>query len=140
MLNKTYAAVATVASTLTSACGWLGAQANPAADYQNVSVQQAAQMLEKNSKIFLLDVRTPEEHRAGHIAGTDANADWKNWQTSFASVVDKIDKNQPLMVYCARGGRSANAAKWLKEQGYNHVINVEGGFIAWANANLPQAK
>jgi molybdopterin/thiamine biosynthesis adenylyltransferase len=44
---------------------------------------------------------------------------------------------QPLVVYCAGGTRSAFAAKALQELGYQHVVSVAGGFDRWKDAGLP---
>ena len=41
---------------------------------------------------------------------------------------NKIDLNKETVLFCAAGGRSALAAKSLKEMGFNNVSHVEGGF------------
>ena len=70
----------------------------------------------------LLDVRTPQEYREGHIPGS------KNvpLQTidKISSVAD--NKNIPLFVYCYSGGRSRQAASMLQHMGYNNVQNIGG--------------
>ena len=75
----------------------------------------------------LLDVRTPQEYREGHIPGS------KNvpLQTidKISSVAD--NKNIPLFVYCYSGGRSRQAAAMLQHMGYNHVQNI-GGITAYS--------
>jgi rhodanese-related sulfurtransferase len=43
----------------------------------------------------------------------------------------KLDKNKPVLVYCAAGGRSASAAKDLKKAGFKKVYDLEGGYDAW---------
>jgi molybdopterin/thiamine biosynthesis adenylyltransferase/rhodanese-related sulfurtransferase len=47
------------------------------------------------------------------------------------------DKDQPVLLYCAGGVRSALAAQTLKEMGYTHPISMAGGYTAWKNAGLP---
>ena len=75
----------------------------------------------------LLDVRTPQEYREGHIPGS------KNvpLQTidKISSVAD--NKNIPLFVYCYSGGRSRQAAAMLQHMGYNNVQNI-GGITAYS--------
>ena len=75
----------------------------------------------------LLDVRTPQEYREGHIPGS------KNvpLQTidKISSVAD--NKNIPLFVYCYSGGRSRQAASMLQHMGYNNVQNI-GGITAYS--------
>ena len=75
----------------------------------------------------LLDVRTPQEYREGHIPGS------KNvpLQTidKISSVAD--NKNIPLFVYCYSGGRSRQAAAMLQRMGYSNVQNI-GGIAAYS--------
>ena len=75
----------------------------------------------------LLDVRTPQEYREGHIPGS------KNvpLQTidKISSVAD--NKNIPLFVYCYSGGRSRQAAAVLQSMGYTNVTNI-GGITAYS--------
>ena len=75
---------------------------------------------------ILLDVRTPQEYREGHIPGS------KNvpLQTidKISSVAD--NKNIPLFVYCYSGGRSRQAVSMLQHMGYNNVQNI-GGIAAY---------
>ena len=51
-----------------------------------------------------------------------------------------LDKNKTLLVYCAGGGRSGQAAVWLKEQGFKEVINLQGGITAWNAAGKTVVK
>ena len=75
---------------------------------------------------ILVDVRTPQEYREGHIPGS------KNvpLQTidKVASVTENIDI--PLFVYCHSGARSRQATGMLKQMGYTNVNNI-GGFAAY---------
>jgi molybdopterin/thiamine biosynthesis adenylyltransferase/rhodanese-related sulfurtransferase len=47
------------------------------------------------------------------------------------------DKDQPVVLYCAGGVRSALAAETLKQMGYTQPISMAGGYTAWKNAGLP---
>src|SRR5437870_1437013 len=67
----------------------------------------------------LLDVRTAEEFKSGHIAHA-LQANWKN-QEEFRNRVQYIDKTKPVYVYCAAGSRSQAAAQWLRSNGYTTV-------------------
>jgi len=75
----------------------------------------------------LLDVRTPQEYREGHIPGS------KNvpLQTidKIRSVADNIDI--PLFVYCHSGGRSRQAVSMLQHMGYTNIQNI-GGIAAYS--------
>ncbi len=90
------------------------------------------QMNESNSQI--VDVRTPEEFAEGHI-GKAVNMNVND--NDFESKIATLDKEKPVMVYCRSGGRSAKAAGILKEKGFKHVYDLDGGMIGWNEANKP---
>lgn len=77
----------------------------------------------------LLDVRTAGEYQSGHLKNS-LQADWLN-KDQFADRIKYLDKNKPLLVYCASGVRSAAAAKWLLDNGFKDVQNLKGGLTAW---------
>ena len=49
---------------------------------------------------------------------------------------EKLDPNKELVLFCAAGGRSALAAKTLKEMGFEKVSHVDGGFAAMKNSGF----
>ena len=71
---------------------------------------------------ILLDVRTPEEYRTGHIPGS-RNIPFGSIQT-VAGII--ADKSTPIFVHCLSGGRSGQAAAILKRMGYKNVTNIGG--------------
>ena len=76
----------------------------------------------------ILDVRTPEEFTSDHID----NAKNINWLgTTFVSDVEKLDKSQPVFVYCKSGGRSQKAAEKLNELGFKTIYQLDGGILKW---------
>ena len=84
-------------------------------------------MKDKNAQI--LDVRTANEVAQGKIQGS-MNIDY--FKAGFIeTATTKLDKNKPVLVYCAAGGRSASAAKDLKKAGFKKVFDLEGGFDNW---------
>jgi len=97
---------------------------------KDVDVKAAKTMIDKGG-LTILDVRTPEEYKAGHIA----NATLANYNDpAFESMIAKIDKSKPVLVYCAAGGRSSRAAKLMAEKGWKNVSNMLGGMGAWGRA------
>ena len=52
---------------------------------------------------------------------------------------DQVDspEDQPIVLYCGTGGRSALAAETLATMGYRNVRSMSGGIVAWAQARLP---
>lgn len=85
--------------------------------------------------IQLLDVRTAGEYSQGHISGA-FQADWNNI-SQFGERVASLDKEKPVYIYCLAGSRSAAAQKWLIQEGFKTVINLEGGINAWNLEDLP---
>ena len=67
----------------------------------------------------LLDVRTPKEWTAGKIESSKC---MNFMDVDFKQQVEKLDKNKPVFVYCAVGGRSAKASQILKESGFKVIL------------------
>jgi phage shock protein E len=84
--------------------------------------------------VIILDVRTPEEFNAGHIA----NAININIADSdFSSEVSKLDKNATFAVYCRSANRSAVATNEMAELGFTDMYDMQGGIIDWEAAGGP---
>jgi thioredoxin len=88
-----------------------------------------------NTNVQVLDVRTPGEYNSGHIKNA-LLADWTN-KSDFNNGVKYLDKSKPVLVYCASGGRSAQAAQWLAGNGFKQVENLKGGFNEWKFEKKP---
>lgn len=76
----------------------------------------------------LIDVRTPQEYDEGHIdraSNIDFNA------PDFNDQITKLDKDQPFLIYCAAGGRSAKAALLMESLGFKKVYELKGGYRSW---------
>jgi rhodanese-related sulfurtransferase len=82
----------------------------------------------------LIDVRTAEEIQTGYIKGA-INMDFN--RPEFKLLVAGMDKTKPYFVYCLSGKRSGKAADFMREQGFEHVMTLEGGMNAWNAAGLP---
>ena len=79
----------------------------------------------------LVDVRTPEEFKSGHIPGA-INIDVQ----AFGRRMNEIPQNKAVVLYCRSGNRSASAAGMLQRAGYTDIYDL-GGIGAWARAGLP---
>ena len=84
--------------------------------------------------IQLLDVRTADEYKNGHIKNA-LQANWLN-RAEFDDRTSHLDKQKPIFIYCLSGGRSGAAAQALVALGYT-VTNLEGGINAWKRENMP---
>ncbi len=77
---------------------------------------------------FLLDVRTSEEFASGHIAGAiNISVDLLDQHLS------EVPKDQPVVVYCHSGNRSAQATQILQNAGYSQIYDL-GGVVQWQQA------
>jgi len=87
--------------------------------------------------VIILDVRTPDEFNAGHIA----NAININLEGSdFSSEVSKLDKNATVAVYCRSGNRSGVATEQMAELGFTDMYDMQGGIVDWEAAGGPVVK
>ncbi len=51
--------------------------------------------------------------------------------------MDELDRTQRLVIICRSGARSAQACRFLQQQGYDNVYNLRGGVVGWAHQSLP---
>lgn len=77
---------------------------------------------------ILFDVRTVEEYMDGHIEGAKS---LNVLDDQFDKTISNIDKSQKYLIYCKSGGRSAKALQKMKEAGFTHVLELEGGYQNW---------
>jgi rhodanese-related sulfurtransferase len=117
---------------------WMGAQGLASSKTGFAGVRGAdAEKLAKDPAVFLLDVRTPGEYAEGRIErGTLVPVD------ELANRLAELpaDKEKPILVYCAMGGRSARAATVLASNGWTTVFNLEGGITGWREEGRPVTK
>lgn len=105
-----------------------------------LTVQQLQSGLSKAQSMgkkgfVLVDVRSPEEHQAGRIPGTDLNIDFREIQSRHREIGAQFDDH--IVVYCQSGHRSNIAAETLADLGYRQVYNVAGSMNAWIEAGFP---
>ncbi len=84
---------------------------------------------------FLIDVRSPAEHRTGFIPGTDGNIDFRMMARRHRDIGAALDDH--IVVYCQSGRRSGIAADVLAGLGYQFVYSVAGSMNAWRDAGYP---
>ena len=95
--------------------------------FKQPDVNRGLEEYQSTSGAVLLDVRTPEEYRSGHIPGS------KNIPLQTIDRVGSVAENKDtaLYVYCQSGARSRQAAGMLKQMGYTNVNNI-GGIAAYS--------
>ena len=99
-----------------------------------VTVEEVKKGMDMGKKFVLLDVRTPEEFKAGHLP--------KAVNIPRGTLEFMIGKHYPqkdleIVVYCRTDARAALSAKTLSEMGYTNVKNLKGAFKAWGEAGYP---
>ncbi|PZD79712.1 rhodanese-like domain-containing protein [Mesonia sp. K7] len=95
--------------------------------YKKVSPQEFEKIIAQE-EVQLIDVRTPEEYKAGFIEG----AENINFYEDFKSKIEKLDKSKPVAVYCKSGRRSEEAGfQMIGESGFTEVYDLDGGFLDW---------
>ena len=102
---------------------------------ENLSPSQAEALLKSNPGVQLIDVRTQSEWDRGYIAGAKLIS-----VDQIEARQGEIDKNRPVLLYCAAGGRSHRALEILKAAGYRDVHHLSEGITGWKSAGLPVAK
>jgi phage shock protein E len=98
-----------------------------------VDADEAVALLADRDDLTVIDVRTPEEHAEGHVAGTeliDAQS------PDLADRLDALDPDQAYLVYCRSGNRSAAVVAQMAERGFVEVYDA-GGFDDLAAAGAP---
>lgn len=90
--------------------------------YKTIDSNVAMELI--NNDAIVIDVRESNEYDTGHIEGSI------NIPVSNISSIN-YDKDTNIILYCASGMRSANAAKELINLGYTNVYNLDGGLINW---------
>ncbi|OWY23477.1 rhodanese-like domain-containing protein [Sphingobacteriales bacterium UPWRP_1] len=96
------------------------------------------QQVNETKEKILIDLRTPQEiAETGKIKGAiNIDFDAGNVEAQF----EKLKKSEPVMVYCAKGGRSHDAYNMLRKMGFSRVMELKGGMDAWLDAGLEVEK
>lgn len=81
---------------------------------------------------FLLDVREPEEWVAGHAPDAHHLP-----MREVPARMAEVPMDSDVFVVCRMGGRSARVVEFLQANGWDNVINLDGGMRAWAAAGRP---
>jgi rhodanese-related sulfurtransferase len=88
-----------------------------------------------SGKYTLLDVRTQEEYDAGHLSNAKLVDYYKTKE--FTTYLESLDRNGNYLIYCRSGNRSKETLKLMKEMGFSNVVDLDGGYQAWASKGLP---
>ena len=105
-----------------------------------IEVNAAQEYVAQHENAVILDVRTSAEYEVSHITGA-VNINVQD--ESFEHRVDALDPDKTYIVHCTKnpaGGRSSRALETLTSLGFKHLYSLEGGYVAWQDAELPLTK
>lgn len=105
------------------------------ASTHRITSQALAEELANRAMLAVVDVRAEKEWSAGHIDGS-INMPLNH----LAERAEELPKDKTLVVHCKSGYRSAIAASILQQQGFEHVLDLVGGFDAWNAFKLPSSE
>jgi rhodanese-related sulfurtransferase len=104
---------------------------------KEITIDRAREMLRRNSKIILMDVREDHEWQNGHAQ--------EAIHLSKGILERDLEKLYPnpdteIIMYCGGGYRSAMTAHAAQKMGYQKVYSLQGGYKALVAANWPMTK
>jgi len=106
------------------------------ANFETITAQQARTLLENDKNVTLLDVRTVQEFKSGHLRDAKLIP-----LGELKKNLDKLeaDRNKRIIVYCRSGSRSVSASRILEEHGFV-PLNVKNGIIGLMGMNMEIVK
>ena len=84
--------------------------------------------------LVILDIRTPGEFAAGHIAGA-INVDY--YGRDFVDRLKTLDRNKEYLIYCRSGNRTGKSLPIFADLGFDRIWHLDRGLIGWVKAQFP---
>lgn len=97
-------------------------------EFNEISVNELANLIENKQSVNLVDVRNPDEVEEFNIEGSQFIP-----LPELEERIVEIDQTSPIFLICKSGNRSAKAAEILKTKGMTEITNVIGGMDDWKN-------
>jgi len=94
---------------------------------KQLSATELKNKIQQEEKLFLLDVREPNEYEYGHIANSILIP-----LNQIPNRLSELDPEQEIVVICHHGMRSQQAANYLAQSGFKNISNLTGGIDAWS--------
>lgn len=111
--------------------------AQPTTGSREIDLKTFDQLRLEKKDLMIIDVRTAAEYAESKIEGSP-NIDVK--QSSFESLINELDKNKPVIVYCRSGARSMRALEIMTKSGFTEVYSLQGGIELWQKEGRPVVK
>ncbi|MEP7136406.1 MAG: rhodanese-like domain-containing protein [Chloroflexota bacterium] len=100
----------------------------------SLNATELNEKLKNGKRPLVIDVRQPDEYRAGHITGSKLIP-----LGELSNRINELPKDKEIVCVCASGSRSRSATKLLIREGYN-AFDMSGGMFTWQRAQLPIKK
>ena len=103
---------------------------------KDINASEAVRLINQQDAV-VLDVRMEDEFKDGHVLNSI--------HIPVGLLQNRINelenhKSNPIIVNCKTGNRSVAACGVLRKQGFTSIYKLQGGIMAWKNANLPLTK
>ena len=118
---------------LLTGCGGTASNSSSENDYQQISQEEAKEMMDTQD-VIILDVREQDEYDSGHIPGAVLLPVGTIDEETAAEVIP--EKDSTVLVYCRSGNRSKTASSALAELGYTNIYEF-GGINTWPYETEP---
>lgn len=93
---------------------------------KSIAPMELKAMMDSGNEFQLIDIRDDYEHNICCIGGEKIN------MYSICDNIDKISRNNKVIIYCRTGSRSGNIVKFLEESfSFDNVYNLDGGIMRW---------
>lgn len=112
--------------------GTTGGEPGAASRFASISPLAAKTLIETRKDLQLIDCRSPEEFRTGALPGSTLIPFWEFTKGNYS-----LEKDKPILLVCAVGGRSLAVGQLLATKGYREVYNLRGGLEAWIEQRVP---
>jgi len=100
----------------------------------SLNANELNEKLKNGKRPVVVDVRQPDEYRAGHIVGSKLIP-----LGELSKRINELPQDKEIICVCATGSRSRSATKYLVGAGYN-AFDMSGGMMMWSRAQLPIKK
>ncbi len=106
----------------------------------DVTVEQARELAQQKGgqkDFVILDVRTPEEFREGHLSGA---VNLNLLAPDFTAKLGALDRGNTYLVYCRSGNRSAKAVRTMERTDFRSIYHMRDGIIGWQAKGFPLSR
>ena len=111
-------------------CGAVSQDAQRAASGSTITATELKAMLDSDEKIFLIDVREPNEYEIVSIPGAVLIP---KDQFLNGSALERLPQDRRIVLHCKSGARSAECLAVVKNAGFSDAVHVGGGVLAWVS-------